>query len=69
MGTDRLRRLDDLLIGGRLIAIADIVHDRAGEDKTVLHHHAHLAAQGMDRHPGNVLSVNEHLPSADIVKA
>ena len=60
--------LYDLFIGGVQIAIADVVHDGAGEDEAVLHHHAHLGPQGADGHGGDVRAVYEHLPGIHVVE-
>ena len=30
------------------VAVADVIHDGAGEDEAVLHHDTHLGTQGMD---------------------
>ena len=48
VGADGLGGLYDLLVGGVQAAVADIVHDGAGEDEAVLEHDAHLAAQGVE---------------------
>ena len=59
---------DDVFVGGGAVAIADIVHDRSGENKAVLHHNAHLRAKGVDRHLGDIHIVDQDRAGVDIVE-
>ena len=45
MCAHRARCQNHFLVRRVAVAIADIIHDGAGEDEAVLHHHAHLFAQ------------------------
>ena len=69
MGTDRLSRADDILVCGGTVSVADVIHDRAGEDEAVLHHDAHLGTQGVERHLRNIHAVNGDPSASDIVEA
>ena len=60
---------DDLFVGRIQPAVADVVHDRAGENEAVLQHDAHLGAQGVQRHLGDVVAVNQHAAGIDVVEA
>ena len=57
----RLRRLDDFLVRGIQPPVADVVHDGAIEKHGILQHHAHLGAQRLARHTGDIVPVNENL--------
>ena len=52
-----LGRLDDLRQGETRIPAADIVGHRIVEHQVVLHDHADLRAQGIERHPAEVVTV------------
>ena len=58
MGADGLGCADNFLIGSGFVAVADIVHNGAGENKGVLHHNTHLGSEGAERHFGNIDAVN-----------
>ncbi len=58
MCTNRFGSLDHLLIRNLFISVADIIHYRSGENKAVLHHHAHLLTQGTDGYFGNINSID-----------
>ena len=45
MGIGQLRRPDALVVGGIQLAVADVVHHRAGEEVGFLKHHAQRVAQ------------------------
>ena len=60
---------DDLLIRGIQAAVADVIHDGAGENEAVLQHNAHLRAQRVQRHLGDVVPIDEHPAGIDVIKA
>ena len=47
-------------------AVADIVSDRAMQERRVLRHHGDLRAQAFLRNGGNVLSVDQDAPAFKI---
>ena len=55
MGADRFCSPDDLFICSAEVAVADVVHDCAGENETVLHHDTHLFAERTD---GNACDID-----------
>ena len=57
------------LVGGVQPAIADVVHDSAAENKAVLKHDAHLAAQGVESDAGDVIfAVQHHLTAGEVIE-
>ena len=68
MSADGFGSLDDLFVACLPVAVTDIVHNRTGKDKAVLHHNPHLGAQGLDRNRRNVDSIYQDLTGADIIK-
>ena len=56
-----LCRSDDLFVRRVQAAVADVFHDRALKEHGVLEHHAHLGTQGMARHAGDIVPINENL--------
>ena len=50
MGAYGFRSQDYFIVRSRPVAVADVIHNRSGENEAVLHHDAHLRAQGMQRH-------------------
>lgn len=69
VGADRFGRGDDLLFCSVQLAVADIVHDRAGENKAVLQHNPHLAAQRLQRDLRNIVTVDQNLAVGQVVEA
>ena len=63
-----LGRLNDLLVGRAQLAVADVVHDGAGEDEAVLHHDAHLLAQRAQLHVAHVVAVQQHRAAGHVVE-
>ena len=68
MRADHFRRLDHFLIRCVLIAIADIVHNGSGKDKTILHHNSHLASKTFQGHAADVDAIDQHFSAVHIVK-
>ena len=68
MRADGFGRLDDLLVRGGAVAVADVVHDGAGEDEAVLHHDAHLGAQGVQGHLRDIYAVYGDPAASDVVE-
>ena len=60
---------DDLFFRRVQLAVADVVHDRAGEDEAVLHHDRHLLAQGVQVYVAHIVTVNLHRAAVHIVEA
>ena len=50
-------------------AIADVVADRAVQQRGVLGHHGDMGAQALLRHPGDVLAVDQDAARLDLVEA
>ncbi len=50
-------------------AVRDVVADRAREQDRVLHDHADRRAQGCERHPTDVVAVDEYRALARVVEA
>ena len=63
------RRSLDLALAGIGPAIADVVADRAVQQRSVLGHDRNLLAQAFLRHRRNVLAVDQDAPSLQIEKA
>ena len=66
---DGFRRRDAFLVRGVQTAVADIVHDGAGEDEGVLLHDAHLPPQGAEGDALEVVAVNAHGPFRYVIEA
>ena len=60
--------LNDFLVGRVQLAVADVVHDGAGEDEAVLHHDAHLLAQRAQLHVAHVVPVQQHRAASHVVE-
>ena len=58
MGAHRLGRVDHILVGGIVVAVADVVLHVAGEQVRLLQHHAHLRDQGLSLHVPQVVAVD-----------
>ena len=65
----RACRGDDFLVAGFGPAIADVVHDRAVEERDVLGHDADLLAQALLGHQRDVLAVDQDAAGLEIVEA
>ena len=65
----RDRRRHHLVVGGFRLAVADIVHDRAVEQRDILRHHADGFAQAVLRDAGDVLAVEQDAAALRIVEA
>ena len=57
----RLCCRNDFFVRRVQAAVADVLHDGALEEHGVLEHHAHLGTQGMARHAGDVMPINENV--------
>ena len=69
MGAYGFRSQDYFIVRRRPVAVADVIHNRSGENEAVLHHDAHLRAQRMQRHLGDIRIININRSAADIVEA
>ncbi len=65
----RLGGRDDLLLGGVLAAVGDVLADRAAEQPGVLQHHAEGPAQVVAGHLAGVDAVDGDAPAVDLVEA
>ena len=65
----RDRRFQHLVVGGFRLAVADVVHDRAVEQRNVLRHHADGLAQTVLRHARDILAVEQDAAVLRIVEA
>ena len=68
MRTHGLCSGDDLLIRGVQAAVADVIHDGAGENEAILQHDTHLRAQRVQRYLGDIVPVDEHPAGIDVVE-
>ena len=64
-----LRRLDELLVAGRRVAVGDVLADGAAEQPRVLEHHAHLRAQVGAAQVADVVAVDGDAAAVDVVEA
>src|SRR5690606_13159897 len=64
-----LRRLDDLFLGRVGLPVADVVEDRAMQQRRVLRDHADVPAQRLLRDLGDVLPVDRDPPRLNVVEA
>src|SRR5829696_1460640 len=62
------RRRDDLLLGGTLASIGDVLADRAVEERGILRHDGDAGAEAFLRHRGDVLAVDADLAVLEIVE-
>ena len=69
VGVGRLRRLNDVLVGGVFAAVGDIRGDRAIKQKHVLLDDSQHAAKALDVQFPQVLAVQQHPPAGRIVEA
>jgi hypothetical protein len=65
----RLGRRGDLLRGGLVGAVGDVVGDRPAEQPGVLQDHAHVLAQFLAGHGGDVDPVQGDPPGGHVVEA
>jgi hypothetical protein len=64
----RLRCRGDRLGGGLVGAVRDVLRDGAAEQPGVLQHHAHVLAQFLARHAGDVHTVQGDPPAGHVVE-
>ncbi len=69
IGIRHLGCLDHFFIGGIQAPVADIFHDRVGEQESVLQDQAQLAAQVGLADIADVLAVDGDLPAIDLIEA
>ena len=69
MGRGRLCGGDDLLVGCVQPSVADVLHDRAGEQVGVLEHHGDVLAQGIAPDAAYVHAVDGDAAGFDVVEA
>ena len=60
---------DHLVFAGLGPAVADVLQNRAVQQRGILGHHADLGAQALLRHPSDVLAVDQDAPGLQIVEA
>jgi hypothetical protein len=65
----KIRRLDDLGVGGVRPAVADVFHGRAVKQGKVLRHHGDGRPQAFLGDPGDVLPVDGDAAALEIVEA
>ena len=65
----RSRGLPDLVVAGLGARVADVLHQRAVEQRDVLRHHRNGLAQALLRDLGHVLPVDQDAPGLDVVEA
>ena len=65
----RLRGLPDLVVTGLGPGVADVLHQRAMEQRDVLRHDGDGLAQALLRHPRDVLSVDQDAARLDVIEA
>ena len=68
-GVRAARRVDDRRLAGIRAAIADVVADRAVQERGILRHHADLAAQAFLGQPGDVDAVDQDMTGLRTVEA
>ena len=64
-----LRRRDDLRLGRVGAAVADVVADRAMQQRRVLGHHGDVRAQRFLGDRGNILTIDQDAPALQIEEA
>ncbi len=69
VGVREFRRRDDLRLGRLRAAVADVVADRAVQQRGVLRHHRDLRAQALLRHGGDVLAVDQDAAALEVEEA
>ena len=69
VAVDRLCCRDALLVRRLWRAVADVLQHRPFEDKRLLHEHADLLSQRMQRRPAHVHAVHLHAALVDVIKA
>ncbi len=68
VGADGFCGFHNFFVRGVKPAVADILLDGAGEEKIVLRHDAHIAAQTFQSNVPHIYPVNQHMPARGVVK-
>ena len=68
MDASRLRRRDELLVGGVGVGVAQVVADRLVEEVRVLRHDTDRRAQRVEREVAHVVAVDAHRAGRHVVQ-